>query len=100
MRLGEWNVSSERDCYLDECSPPVLDIPVEEAIAHEGYNPVDGHQQNDIALLRLEKEVRISGKLLKTINQIQKTPALKLLRPVIQEWEAQNKIAKKLKKLF
>ncbi|CAH0728366.1 unnamed protein product, partial [Brenthis ino] len=60
VRLGEWNVSSEHDCYLDECSPPVMDIPVEEAIAHEGYNPVDGHQQNDIALLRLEKEVRIS----------------------------------------
>ena len=62
VRLGEWNMTSEQDCYLKECSPPVVDIPVEEVIKHKNYNPSDVNQQNDIALLRLKSEVTFTGK--------------------------------------
>ncbi|XP_026494278.1 CLIP domain-containing serine protease HP8-like [Vanessa tameamea] len=60
VRLGEWNVTSKKDCYLDDCSPPVLDIPVEEVIAHEGYSADDNNQQNDIALIRLSTKVEFN----------------------------------------
>ncbi|KAJ8723965.1 hypothetical protein PYW07_007945 [Mythimna separata] len=53
VRLGEWNTSSEVDCFHDDCSGPVQDIPVEEIIPQEGYVPEDTNQHNDIALLRL-----------------------------------------------
>ncbi|XP_045776968.1 CLIP domain-containing serine protease 2-like [Maniola jurtina] len=58
VRLGEWNTSTTIDCASKgDCSPKPLDVPVEEVIAHEGYDPTDGHQQNDIALLRLAYNV-------------------------------------------
>ncbi|KAJ2938769.1 hypothetical protein O0L34_g3390 [Tuta absoluta] len=53
VRLGEWNTSSVNDCVMDDCASPVQDIRVEEIIAHEGYDPQDSNQHNDIALLRL-----------------------------------------------
>ncbi|XP_026735233.1 CLIP domain-containing serine protease 2-like isoform X1 [Trichoplusia ni] len=53
VRLGEWNTSSEVDCFGDDCSGPVQDIPVEQIIAQENYIPEDSNQHHDIALLRL-----------------------------------------------
>ncbi|CAH1637697.1 unnamed protein product [Spodoptera littoralis] len=53
VRLGEWNTSSDVDCVHDDCSGPVQDIPVEEIIAQENYDPQDTQQHHDIAMLRL-----------------------------------------------
>ncbi|KAH9636612.1 hypothetical protein HF086_003430 [Spodoptera exigua] len=53
VRLGEWNTSSSVDCFHDDCSGPVQDIPVEEIIAQENYDPQDSQQHHDIAILRL-----------------------------------------------
>lgn len=39
-----------------------MDIPVEEIIVHEKYKENDVSQPNDIALLRLSKEVKYSSK--------------------------------------
>ncbi|KAI5643188.1 trypsin domain-containing protein [Phthorimaea operculella] len=58
VRLGEWNTSSVNDCVMDDCTTPVQDIRVEEIIAHEGYDPQDSNQHNDIALLRLAQPAR------------------------------------------
>ncbi|KAJ8713979.1 hypothetical protein PYW08_007599 [Mythimna loreyi] len=60
VRLGEWNTSSEVDCFHDDCSGPVQDIPVEEIIAQEGYSADDPNQHNDIALLRLAYNAQIN----------------------------------------
>ncbi|XP_021194273.1 CLIP domain-containing serine protease HP8 isoform X2 [Helicoverpa armigera] len=60
VRLGEWNTSSEVDCFHDDCSGPVQDIPVEEIIAQEGYQADDPNQHNDIALLRLAYNARFN----------------------------------------
>ncbi|XP_068619450.1 CLIP domain-containing serine protease HP8-like [Battus philenor] len=57
VRLGEWNISSPRDCFQEDCSPTAKDISVAELIPHEKYDPSNVHQQNDIALLRLSQDV-------------------------------------------
>ncbi|XP_013184392.2 CLIP domain-containing serine protease HP8 isoform X2 [Amyelois transitella] len=60
VRLGEWNTSSSVDCVGDDCSGPVQDIPIERIIAHDGYVPSDTNQHNDIALLRLARNVQFN----------------------------------------
>lgn len=61
VRLGEWDTTQEIDCeYEDDCADPVQDIHVSEAIPHEGYLPTSETQENDIALLRLERPVQYS----------------------------------------
>lgn len=57
MRLGEWDLSSPSDCDDGNCSDPPLDVPIVEWIPHEDYDPNARAQQNDIALLRLERSV-------------------------------------------
>lgn len=66
VRLGEWDTSKDKDCedgYNEEivCSQPPVDITIEQKIPHEHFdkNSVDKH--NDIALLRLSKEVAFSS---------------------------------------
>lgn len=54
-------MTSKNDCSHGECSPTPLDVPIEEIIAHESYDPSDGHQQNDIALLRLSQDIKFNG---------------------------------------
>ena len=61
VRLGEWQVSTERDCdtstYTYNCSDPHRDFVVEKTFPHENYNPQSGNQHNDIALLRLSEKI-------------------------------------------
>lgn len=67
VRLGEYNTETDVDCvdngYSKECAPAPLDVPVEERIAHEDYDPLDTNQYHDIALLRLSKEVTYSSNI-------------------------------------
>ncbi|KAJ0173663.1 hypothetical protein K1T71_010812 [Dendrolimus kikuchii] len=59
VRLGEWNTSSAVDCFKLDCiNQPVQDIPIEEIIAHEAYDPDDQNQQADIALIRLSRDAQ------------------------------------------
>ena len=62
VRLGEYNLETDRDCISSQsqvptCSDPPVNVPVSEQIAHEYYNPNDVNQYNDIALLRLARDV-------------------------------------------
>lgn len=59
VRLGEYNTETDLDCYgkTNQCAPPPINIPVQERIAHEDYDPYDINQPNDIALLRLVKNI-------------------------------------------
>ncbi|KAF2901168.1 hypothetical protein ILUMI_05019 [Ignelater luminosus] len=61
VRLGEWRISTDRDCQesiIPECAEPVIDLNIEEKILHPNYTRRKG--ENDIALLRLEKNVKFS----------------------------------------
>ena len=58
--MGEWDQAKDHDCEEDECSDDVMDIPVAEQIPHDEYAPGSKQQQNDIALLRLQRKVNFS----------------------------------------
>lgn len=57
VRLGEWDTSAAIDCVDSECAPPVVNVPVEQLIPHESYNPDSKQQEHDIALVRLSQTV-------------------------------------------
>lgn len=44
-----------------DCAPPPVNVPIEELIPHEQYNPNDRNQYHDIALLRLKLDVEYTG---------------------------------------
>jgi len=62
VRIGEWDTKTNNpDCETLQneqvCNEPILDVPVEEKIVHEDYQPNSKNQHNDIALLRLARYV-------------------------------------------
>lgn len=57
MRLGEYDLSTAEDCVESLCSDPVVDVRVVESIAHPDYDKDARNQLNDIALLRLDRDV-------------------------------------------
>ncbi|KAG5670590.1 hypothetical protein PVAND_000841 [Polypedilum vanderplanki] len=64
VRLGEWNLLTDEDCETINgkriCAPESIDVPIEETIVHENYNPQSLSQWNDIALLRLSTKVQFN----------------------------------------
>lgn len=65
VRLGEHNTATDPDCvpygdYDAVCAPNYLRVQVEEQIVHERYAPTSRQQLNDIALLRLAREINFN----------------------------------------
>lgn len=60
VRLGEWDTNTPEDCIEDDCADPHQDIPVETIIVHEGYEPKNMQQHNDIALIRLKNPAKLN----------------------------------------
>jgi len=64
VRLGEWDLDTLEDCDTSgataDCNEPPQDIPVEELIPNENYEPAGEQQYNDIALLRLARPARLT----------------------------------------
>lgn len=60
VRLGEWDVSKDPDCDDGDCSDPILRIPIAKRIPHGKYISGSKNQDNDIALLKLERSVQFS----------------------------------------
>jgi secreted trypsin-like serine protease len=67
VRLGEWDQSTDNDCVItdegdqDCVDEPVQDISIVETIPHPDYNIEDRKLKNDIALVRLSKEVEFNS---------------------------------------
>lgn len=63
VRLGEYDLTTNEDCREGKgCLPPIKDYKIEEAIAHPEY--FKPQLRNDIALLRLDKDVELTfGKI-------------------------------------
>ncbi|KAJ8958744.1 hypothetical protein NQ318_016472 [Aromia moschata] len=60
---GEYNTLNDTDCetiFTTECSDPPVNVPVEERIAHEQYQPEDLNQYHDLAILRLSRDVKFT----------------------------------------
>lgn len=64
VRVGEWDLTSTTDCekFVDEeiCNDPTADISIQTKITHENYDPYSTSLHNDIALLRLSRDVEYS----------------------------------------
>lgn len=64
MRLGEYCIQTEIDCFEGyihrECGDAVVDMPVAEIIVHDDYEANSKSQSNDIALIRLERPVNFT----------------------------------------
>ncbi|CAG9806988.1 unnamed protein product [Chironomus riparius] len=63
VRLGEWDVRTNPDCQYFEndeemCNDPYVEIRVAQVIQHPQYHQTGAAQYNDIALLKLEREVQ------------------------------------------
>lgn len=65
VRLGEFNVLTNPDCIQDDedtiCADEPISVGIEEQIVHENYNQYSLHQYNDIALLRLDRDVQTTA---------------------------------------
>lgn len=58
VRLGEYDLSTEIDCYNGDCiEDKPVDIKVEKLILHENYTSGSLSNANDIALIRLSRPV-------------------------------------------
>lgn len=65
VRLGEYDTQTNPDCIPDGynsvvCAPPIVTLGIEQTIVHENYSPLSKHQLNDIALIRLARDVQFS----------------------------------------
>lgn len=60
VRLGEWDISSEKDCQHQICSDAILDIEIKEIILHDDYVPDSVSHEHDIALILLEQSVKFT----------------------------------------
>lgn len=63
VRLGEYDTSTEQDCYRDKCTDAPVDVPIEKLIPHEKYVGSSRSQEHDIALIRLSRPVKYTSKL-------------------------------------
>lgn len=60
VRLGEWDTATDPDCENNECYDPIQDIPIQQLIAHENFINTRTEVHNDIALLRLASEAKLT----------------------------------------
>lgn len=62
IRLGEHQISTASDCLtirgIYTCAPPVEDVDVEQVFVYEGYSGL----YNDVALVKLARDVQFNGK--------------------------------------
>jgi len=66
VRLGEHNITLDRDCGRNKqgqnvCAPPVQDLEFERVFLHEQYSQSSKH--NDIALVKLKYDVENTSKI-------------------------------------
>ncbi|KAF5305583.1 hypothetical protein FQA39_LY01674 [Lamprigera yunnana] len=62
VRLGEWRISTEKDCEEKQanlqCNDPVVDLKISQVIPSADYDGRSG--KHDIALIRLERDVQFT----------------------------------------
>lgn len=58
VRLGEWDIESELDCYRNVCADKPIEYLVKDYLLHENYD--EDWEFNDIALIRLPTPVNFT----------------------------------------
>lgn len=60
MILGEYDFSTKKDCNADQkCNDELLKLSIEKVISHQNF--VFDVMKNDIALVRMERDVQFTG---------------------------------------
>ena len=55
IRLGQWNLT----CQGKDCShPPHLEVGIEDKVIHSRYNYRRGNSEDDIALVRIDTDLK------------------------------------------
>lgn len=54
VRLGDWNITGDVDCFDGDCNEPQT-VTIVEQIVHPKFSPESLTSQHNIALLRLER---------------------------------------------
>ncbi|XP_048509297.1 CLIP domain-containing serine protease HP8-like [Athalia rosae] len=91
VRFGEYDRSSEKDCVQNDsdsqCSDDPVSVGIEESIVHEGYPTKPSFSQiNDIALIRLSRQVNFTEYIKPICLPSNASPSLK--DPVVVGWGA------------
>uniref|UniRef100_A0A1B6EQ65 Peptidase S1 domain-containing protein n=1 Tax=Cuerna arida TaxID=1464854 RepID=A0A1B6EQ65_9HEMI len=60
VKLGEYDIHRTKDCLRGRCSPPPLEIDIEEIVMHYKYDQGSFTLKNDICLLRLSEDIEFS----------------------------------------
>ncbi|XP_062715763.1 CLIP domain-containing serine protease B4-like [Aedes albopictus] len=60
VRLGEHDLNTALDCEFEQCEEPPVTVGIEKIIVHDGYSPQSKAQHDDIALIRLDRDVEYS----------------------------------------
>lgn len=66
VRLGEWDLTTDPDCYTDppssepQCFASPIDFEPFKIIKHNSYDTRDASKANDIALIRFDRDVEYS----------------------------------------
>uniref|UniRef100_A0A182SZ09 Peptidase S1 domain-containing protein n=1 Tax=Anopheles maculatus TaxID=74869 RepID=A0A182SZ09_9DIPT len=63
VRLGEWDLNSNIDCENRYCNDAPIDVEIEKIIVHNDYAPQDKNRHNDIALIRLARQIEYSSSI-------------------------------------
>lgn len=62
IRLGEFNTETERDCMKygrrKICADPIVELGIEKIILHANYSEHSPQRYHDIALIRLDQDVK------------------------------------------
>lgn len=66
VRLGEYDIKNTTDCVynfgIPDCTDPIQRIDVEKIIVHEGFSYRNLDKVHDIALIKLKRSVKFTGK--------------------------------------
>ncbi|XP_039970554.1 serine protease 7 [Bactrocera tryoni] len=63
VRLGEYDITKQTDCNDYSCAPAAIRVGIEETIPHAQYRDDSPNKENDIALIRLDQDIRFSDSI-------------------------------------
>ncbi|KAF2891821.1 hypothetical protein ILUMI_14352, partial [Ignelater luminosus] len=90
VRLGEWRISTATDCEegkASSCTDPVVDLKIEEKMVHPQYTRRKG--KNDIALVRLERNVEYTDFIQPICLPVSESPDLESgFKMIVAGWGA------------
>ncbi|XP_065094256.1 CLIP domain-containing serine protease B4-like [Ochlerotatus camptorhynchus] len=59
IRLGGWNITSERACDAELCAGRIIDVAIVSHVIHQDFN--SSHIQHDIAMIKLARPVTFTN---------------------------------------